>query len=362
MTGRRLIFHIGHHKTGSTAIQDALATGALSVPGRRILYTARMAHNYLRRHFDAVTQRGQTLPGSDNFPGLDRLSALLAAGDYDDAVFSAEEFEGADPAQMQAVLAQYFLPHVADHRILAWVRPHAARTLSSFAEQVKLGLFDGDPAQFHKRTRKAGRFIYATRLAPWVETFGPRLTVRPMVRDVLVHGSVVQDFIAHGFDVTPPPPARPEVANESLCLEDLVILRHLQASLQGQGRGLRHAFGWEMAHHLGAHRRPGTRTALALHKRLAEQIRADYRDDAKGLDATLFAATPVMLRELDRAVDTAVDQPQSFEPTDHFSADDLRWMALLAETAAMAFGNAGTPWQPYLQDRRVARLHGPAGT
>ena len=76
-------------------------------------------------------------------------------------------------------------------------------------------------------------------------------------------------------------------------------------------------------------------------------------------NAVIDVATPVMVRELDRAVDTAVDRPQSLQVSDHFNDSDLRWMALLAETTAMAFDNVGTPWQPYLQHRRVARLLGP---
>lgn len=361
---RRLIFHIGHHKTGSTTIQDALARGELRAGDRRILYSAGMAHNYLRRHFDAFAADGTILPGSARFPGLSELSARLGRGDYDDAIFSAEEFEGADPAAMNRVLGRFFLPHVEDHRILCWVRPHAARTLSSFAEQLKLGLFGGDPGEFHSRTLRAGRLAYATRLAPWRATFGDRFRVRPMVRGLLAGGSILEDFAAEAFG--------PGVAaafggggsaNESLPLEDLALLRHLQSRLEGRGRKLRHAFGWEMAHLLSARPRPGTPTRLALHRRLAERIRADYRADARALDRGIFAATPVMERELDRAVDEALPEAQSLDPRDHFAPAELRAVEVMADLAVALLSNEGRRWTDHLVLRRMERLHGAeAGT
>lgn len=356
MSDRRLIFHIGHHKTGSTSIQNALARGDITLPGRRILYSTRMAHNYLRQHFDAWADRGATLAGSPGFLGLDQIAALLAAGDYDDAVFSGEEFEDIAPAHFRGVLERFFLPHVQEHRILCWVRPHAARTLSSFAEQTKIGVFGGDPDSFHRRAAKVGRFRYDARLTPWTRSFGAAFIARPMVRDVMAQGSAVHDFAAQAFGPAAQVAASGDTANESLCLEDLVILRHLQGRIQDRDRSLRHAFGWEMARMLGAHPRPGGATRLALHKSLAERIHADYRRDARALDKTLFAATPVMLRELERAVDTALPAPQSLEPADHFSADELRWLDLLADTVLMSLGNAPETWQAYLRGRRVALL------
>lgn len=357
---RRLIFHIGHHKTGSTAIQDALARGELRSGDRRILYSAGMAHNYLRRHFDAFAADGTILPGSARFPGLSELSARLGRGDYDDAIFSAEEFEGADPAAMNRVLERFFLPHVDDHRILCWVRPHAARTLSSFAEQVKLGLFGGDPGEFHSRTLRAGRLVYATRLAPWRVTFGDRFRVRPMVRDLLAGGSILGDFAAELFGPDAPAGAAAGrgPANESLPLEDLVLLRHLQSRLEGQGRKLRHAFGWEMAHLLSARPRPGTPTRLALHRRLAERIRADYRADARAIDRGILAATPVMERELDRAVDEALPEAQPLDPRAHFTPAELRAVEVMADLAVALLSNEGRRWPDHLLTRRMERLHG----
>ncbi|MFZ0097191.1 MAG: hypothetical protein WAK98_01800, partial [Gemmobacter sp.] len=57
-TRRKLLFHIGHHKTGSTSIQYALATGKVKLDGGTILYPGKLTHNYLRRHFDTYVREG----------------------------------------------------------------------------------------------------------------------------------------------------------------------------------------------------------------------------------------------------------------------------------------------------------------
>lgn len=54
---RKLIFHIGHHKAGSTTIQNALATKRLLVRDKRLLYTSKMAHNYLAKDFKSYSEK-----------------------------------------------------------------------------------------------------------------------------------------------------------------------------------------------------------------------------------------------------------------------------------------------------------------
>jgi len=360
-TNSRLIFHIGHHKTGSTAIQEAFATGHVAVEGKRILYTARLGHNYLVKHFETYGQQGRVLKGARGAPGLSELSDLLRAGGFDYAVFSAEEFERADPAAFYQVLQTFFLPHVDETVVACYVRPHAARTLSSYAEQVKLGLFDEDLQAFHTRLAAGGRLAYAGHLARWSEIFGARFQARPMVRDLLEQGSVVHDFARLAFGAQAQiAVTEGAAANESLCLEDLVLLRHIQSSMKRHSRPLRHALGWNMAIGLAAQHRRGSGTRLVLHRSLAEDIRRSYLEDARALDAGIFAAQPVMERELDRAVDLAAAEPQSLEPSDHFGADALRSISVMAEMMSDMLDNAGEDWRGFLNRRRMAGVHADA--
>ncbi len=357
---RKLLVHIGHHKTGSTSVQYAFATGRVQLAGGRILYPAKLTHNYLRRHVDVYAQEGRLLPGAPGMPDLPTIAGRMARGDYEVAVISGEEFEAAEPAQLRSVMAEFLLPHVGDHAVICYVRPHAGRLLSSFAERLKLGLFQGTPQMFHARSVQDGRFRYAPGLARWQAVFGAHLRLRPMIRDALAGGSVLQDFIETGF----PDPARVSVApgpaaNESLCLEDLVVLRLVQDALAARGPRLRHAMGWELAESLGRTARngaPGTR--LALHRSLAETIRRAYLEDADMLDQQFFGQRGLFRRELDRAVDEALPQAQSHAPEDHFTPETLRLVQVLAGEIDRMLDHDSGPWPAYLHRLRVQAVHG----
>lgn len=357
MNGPELIFHIGHHKTGSTAIQHALATGSLRVEGRRILYTAALNHNGLRRHVEHFATAGEILPGSAAVPNLETEAKRLAEGGFDTAIFSAEEFEGADPKALKAAMERFFLPHVTDHRIVCYLRPHAGRILSNFAEDVKLGHFQGTLEAYHQTMAKSGRLDYVKRLAPWQTVFGSRFLLRAMVRDRLHGQSVLEDFARTVFG----PEARLQIeddsTNETLCLEDLAFVRQVQSHLQHRAKPLRHAMGWTLAL-AAAKARRGTQTRLQLDRALAERIRRHYLADAQTLDRTVLAADPVMVRELEKAVDTACAKPQSLAASDHFSPDELRHIEMLAGVIDVMLENDKGHWPGFLRGRRIAALHG----
>ena len=377
---RRLIVHIGHHKTGTTTIQDAFATGRVDLPGGRILYPAQMAHNYLCRHVETWLKTGEVLPGRPETPGLAAIAALMAAGEHDHTVISAEGFESVDPAGLHRVMAEFMLPHVEEHRVICYLRPHAERVLSSFAEQMKLGLFDGTPGQFHLRALKQKRFFYAPKMAPWRDRFGAALHVRPMLRAELAEGSILRDFLVTAFGADSPVRAQEGgAANEALCLEDLVLVRRAQqilaASAAGADQRLRHAMGWELALSFAAARRapePGPEnrsegisggssggTRLALHRALARKIRTAYLEDAVDTDRMFFAGRPVLAPALDRMVEEAPAEAQSFEPSDHHSADALRGFEVMTQTLAAMLaheGRDGGEWARFLVERRGAAL------
>ena len=43
--GKTLIVHVGDHKTGSTSIPNAFASGRVTLPGHSVLYPGNLDHN-----------------------------------------------------------------------------------------------------------------------------------------------------------------------------------------------------------------------------------------------------------------------------------------------------------------------------
>ena len=56
-----LIFHIGDHKTGSTAIQLALAQNRVSLQGKSLFYPAELNDNVLKSHCIAYADVSQPI-------------------------------------------------------------------------------------------------------------------------------------------------------------------------------------------------------------------------------------------------------------------------------------------------------------
>ena len=332
---RELVLHLGDHKTGSTAIQKALAdqawrclSGLDAVPGITVLYTAAVDHNQLAQSLldsDSPHQRRNRFTNH---------ARLIAASEADIAVLSAEEFERVNPEVLHEALHRYF-PDLADQaRLIAYVRPHADRLLSSYAERVKQGYFLGSLTEFHSKIKDSRLLHYAPRFRKWRAVFGERFELRPMIRAGLHNNCVVQDFLhfllkGAAFELT-----RPAENNPSLSLEDLAMLRALQLRL-GQGKIPPHqaqnAIGWKFAILLAEAGAAGG-TRLRPDRALVAEMQADCRKDAAALDAEFFSGRP-MAEALDRAMDGAVDLPQSLELESCFQADELHrikgWIELL---------------------------------
>lgn len=360
---RKLVFHVGNHKAGSTTIQSAFALQQVHIPRKSIVYTSRLNHNHLVPAALSFAKTGGSKRSDQLTKPLAKTAKALAKKNYDYAVFSAESFEFVKPAILAKTLDTFMLPHVDEHVVVSYVRPHAARILSTHAENIKIGATQKTLAEFHQMRATGPNFRFAPRLAAWQQEFGANFVARPMVRDVLKNQSLLDDFVQTAFgpgteftvDQIPS-------ANESLSLEDLALLARLQSRLmniehiQKQDR---HAIGWTFLIN-SAERRPAQAgTKLALDKALAEAIRETYLDDARALDQGIFASTPIMERELDKAVDTAIAKPQPLEAEAHFSSDTLRAVDLYTDMFVAMLSEDTLPMiRTRLKRQRLARLHG----
>ncbi|PCH66511.1 MAG: hypothetical protein COC12_12950 [Rhodobacteraceae bacterium] len=319
MTMRQQLFlHIGDCKTGSTVVQTMLAGGHVVPQDVRLFYPGQAAHGQL-----------QTSLGSrpDLYPARwQAIARRLASADWDVAVLSSELFEFSQPAKVARAL-QENLPEYADTvKVIAYIRPHAGRVLSQFAENLKLSHDTGTMAQFLDRFIDTGHLNYTKRLDAWHEQFPGRLIVRPFIRDQLKNGDVRDDFLSIILNGGAYTRGGEQDPNVSLCLADLALVRLLQRRFCESGEvpiENRVAFGKVFGRLLQARAPTGTGEKLGLPRALYERIRAHCLEDAQNMDQT-WASPPCFERALETAADGVIAHPQSLEAEIHHSPETLR--------------------------------------
>lgn len=331
---KQLVIHLGDRKTGSTAIQDALAAGAITCPTARIFYPATTNHIPLAK----------TLSVKSLAPQRDmrftKIAQRIAKSDADIAVISAEHFEVVNPSLLQETLTRYFPDLAGNIRLIAYVRPHADRLVSNYAEAVKLGQFTGDLHSYHSQRLEKKPLHYTKRFSRWRDVFGAAFTLRPFVRKTLAGGDIVQDFAQfllgdapHSVKASPP-------SNPSMSLQDLAMVHHLQSRISAQPNMSKFqvSMGKSLGQLLAAARDttqepPHPPIKLAIHADLAKAVQTAYQDDARTLDGAFFAPNTPMQDALQSSRDTAVAAPQSIAVADHLSPAAIRmvdvWAGLL---------------------------------
>jgi len=334
---KSIVFHLGGHKTGSTSIQQVLASRSWQSREKSVFFPkiapASGHHNHIAR---TLIQKRFAKYKTERFK---ELSKKLNRSRANIAVLSAEHFDRVDPEVLRATLDQHLAKYIGTSRYIAYIRPHAERIVSSYAERIKQGLFLGTIDEFHEETKADGAFMQAERYFGWKTVFGTQFELRPMKRELLFRQDVVCDFFrfvfqSDNFQITGESPR-----NESLSLEDLAILNEMQKTLAPSVRWSRsrqesvRAIGWRLARMLAFERSTKT-TKPRLHKKLLTDVVETYRQDAARLDQEFFNGTP-MTDSLTDAVNHAVEQPQSIDLSHHFSPDNVRfhraWISLMTE-------------------------------
>jgi len=352
---KTLIFHIGDHKTGSTSIQLALAQQRVTLKGHSLFYPSKLASNSLGSQCTAYGAAKTPQKQRKTAEPLRKLADRVRKSNADFVVISAEAFETVKVELFRDIVQTFFADTADEIRVIGYVRPHAARLLSSFAERTKVGVprtLKRSLDEFCALKKDEGEFIYLPRFSAWRQMFGETFLLRPMIRDELYRNSVVEDFMHHAFGGIAFEISGTDAANESLCLEDLMRLKVLQKELRG-ARTLRLRLGWEFSRLLGTLPPAPTRTRLQLHRSLAEDIRATYQEDARAMDQTFFDGRPLMETELRRAVETARDQPQSTEPEDYFTASELRSLEVMSKMVSGLLDNKEVDWPAFLHQKRI---------
>lgn len=314
----KLVFHLGDMKTGSTAIQTALSSKRWTCDSVNMLYP----HGHRISHITfAQSLSGRVDPSRTETLVREILSEVEAHPEADVAIISAEHFESVKPQALKDCIATCMPDYLAEARFIAYVRPHADRIPSTYAERVKTGQYVGTLEELQAVLHARKTFVYTPRFKGWRDVFGDAFELRPMIRDLLYRKDVVADFLQFALQTDDFTLSDTLDANESLSLENLSILREMHVKLNDgkhKGENYQSTIGRALARRMNdSDFREGTK--VRIHKTLAELVRAQYADDAAALDAAFFTGTP-MLDALNAASGKAVPEPQSVRIEDHFSA------------------------------------------
>lgn len=348
---RSLILHLGDHKTGSTSIQAALAGQHFKSPKCKILFP--MLQKGRGQHNDVVRTLIRPKLAEQRIQKFTALGRRIRQADADVAVLSAENFEYVKPKVLRKTLEETMPDLLEGARLLVYVRPHADRLISSYAERIKQGLFMGSLSEFFEETKAAGEFFYADRLKRWANVFPGQLTVRPMLRGTLHNGDVVEDFFQFALQGKPFALNQRPVTNEKLCIEDLSILLELQKQvhhINGAASAPREpvrSLGWRVGRMLAASRE-GTGTPLGLDADLAAQVQACYGEDARAMDDMFFDGTPLSDR-LGAAVQQATSEARLVGIDHHFEPETAALIRAWLELITRLYEVDPEGWRPYFQ-------------
>lgn len=212
---KTLTLHIGHFKTGTTALQVFLQRSGRFLAKNGLQYPDVWMHNAKHSAFAFSIYRaagidrlmydyGDPTPPERMWADLfDRVMQSPEPG----TIVSSEEFMrlGGFPAA-QSILGRILDSRPAGLRIraIAYLRPPAAAVTSWYNQLVKMSFPVADLNAAMGSDLEAVHFDYRLAIEPWQRLLGPEnVIVRPYIRDPAAPDALHRDFMAQ-FGVTLP--------------------------------------------------------------------------------------------------------------------------------------------------------------
>lgn len=319
---KRLIVHLGDCKTGSTSIQSILAYRSWQSSSHTLSYPTQFNHGGLAKSlFTKSLNKFKDKRFKD-------ISKKFRESNADIGVISSEAFEFCNPHLLNEAINEYFPEFKDSISLISYIRPHCNRILASFSEQVKKGGFNGSLSEFLDYfVDEKKRTDYFSRCQLWRQVFGSRYSIKPMIPELLSQKDVVMDFLCHCFGDNNFKVMAPTRHNESVTVEDLSILRYMHLKLL-TSKGQRLIGQQRLGTHLSIilSQIPGvSRTKLAFHKTLLDQVVEKHKDDAECMDSEFFSElNNPMQKSLEESSSKFIDQEQSLSACDYYSSETLR--------------------------------------
>jgi len=211
---RKIILHIGRHKTGTTAIQRFLCSQRELLGSHGLYYPQYGIRGFGHHNLGASLTRANLERAGESALDLmfEQLSALREeiGGLEQTLIISSEAFQQCDPAVVRAFFAGF------DVEVVVYLREPVSYLVSAYAQKIHASDYTGSLEDFYQSTFSK---TYLPFINDWASVFRRRLTVRVYDRVRLLDGNVVIDFCQHvlGIDAAVVSELyEPEDANPSL--------------------------------------------------------------------------------------------------------------------------------------------------
>ncbi|MEL6792064.1 MAG: hypothetical protein AAFU55_04515 [Pseudomonadota bacterium] len=333
----KLFLHIGDHKTGTSAVQRALAAATLQSGWLYPAAGRAMGAGHHNLPWEIAGDKRFRPPKG----GWRDVAREIAAARPDRAIISSEGFEFRPPEKVARRLETAFAGVIDEVEVVLYIRPHAPRLISSFAERVKRGVGPFDRAGFLDLMLR-GRADYAPRLAAWkaaFETRGWKIAPRIYAPDRLRDADIAADFAESvGLRALLPADEAPRNAAPSAPALRLIQI-YAQAAERAHGPAAARRAALAIA--AGANRSYGAHCPRPNWRRSeAARIRDALRADAMQAD-DLLARDYGIVADLTQALDLAVasaadDAAQDLPPEAEVAATTI------AEAAAQGIAPKGS--------------------
>lgn len=336
---KNLVVHIGDPKNGSSSIQNALAKGLWKCDSRTIEMSPNRNEVNLAK---SLRKTGDIEVRDSRFA---TLADWARNSDADFGIVSSEFFSQIQPERLREALEKHLPELLSDIRIVAYVRPHAERFVSTYAQRVKTGLYVRDMRPLLTALSTDLALNYHPRFSSWKNVFGDAFTLRPFVRDALQNNDVVADFFHFILEGEPFTLQDPGVANRSLGVQQIAAMRAFQKTLirQEVSKNVRAVLGGAIGHCVGEIS-IGKVEKLYLDKSMLGKVEAYFRKDARDTDSAFFDS-PWLENAMDRTLAKAVDEVQSTRSRDHHDLKKIAEIENLAVSCATVIGNRPKIWR-----------------
>jgi hypothetical protein len=203
MLKKCVFLHVGFHKTGTTALQEAFSKNGKFLSDSGILFPQGLSdwpsHPELAWSFT-----GNIFPWQDKIYAIDKVSQfyreLIEEAPEQTIILSSEELCRLNyyPGTIES-LSELFTG--IDTRIIAYARSPREFLASRYRHEVQQGTESQSFADFLSNPDNLDSARFDRRMVPWANAFPGKVQLRYYDRSSLIDGNIISDFLnIIGFD------------------------------------------------------------------------------------------------------------------------------------------------------------------